>query len=44
MFYIAKDHVKGKKISLIETAASRFGAKEGGWGKKEMGAKNQTSA
>lgn len=35
MFYIAKDHVKEKK-SLIETAASRFGAKEGGWGKREM--------
>lgn len=30
-----------KKKSLIETAASGFGTKEGGWGKREMGAKNQ---
>lgn len=44
MFYIAKDHVKKKKKSFLETAASRFGAKAGRWGKRDMGAKNQTSA
>lgn len=45
MFYIEKTTFKKKekKISLLETAAFRFGAKEGGWGKRELGARSQTS-